>query len=237
VTGHSATSGFSRLQIASRSAQVREQLEHAIRRGDYATGDKLPSERGLAELFGVSRVSVREALRSLEAVGLVDVRHGAGTMVADPSQRATRDLSRWMKLNRGEVLELLMARAALDELAAEEAALHQDEAEIAKVRAAHEAFARVAGDERMERLAELDMDFHLAVAAASGSELLHNLLAELHHHLAESRAVFFTSPRRSKASAREHGTILAAIERGDGPGARRATQRHIASVRKIVQSG
>jgi GntR family transcriptional repressor for pyruvate dehydrogenase complex len=228
--------GFSRLKLVPRSTQVREQLEQAIERGEYNPGDRLPSERELAELFGVSRVSVREALRSLEAVGLVEVRHGAGTIVLDPTQRATRDLSRWMKANRGEVLELLTVRAALDELAGEEASKHHDPAGIAAIREAHDAFAAAAAAGRSDRLSSLDMTFHLAVADASGSQLLRNLLAELHGHLAESRSVFFGPSDRAKASAREHGAILAAIEKGDGAAARRATKKHIASVRKVMET-
>jgi GntR family transcriptional repressor for pyruvate dehydrogenase complex len=227
--------GFSRLKLVPRSTQVREQLEEAIGRGEYNPGDRLPSERELAEAFGVSRVSVREALRSLEAVGLVEVRHGAGTMVLDPTQRATRDLSRWMKVNRGEVLELLTVRAALDELAGEEAAGRDDAEALAAIRAAHDAFIEAADAGRSDRLSALDMSFHLAVAEASGSQLLRNLLAELHGHLAESRSVFFGPADRAKASGREHAAILAAIEKGDAAAARRATKKHVASVRKVME--
>lgn len=228
--------GFSKLKLVPRSAQVREQLEQAIRSGEYGVGDRLPSERELTAMFGVSRVSVREAIRSLEAVGLVEVRHGMGTTVADPSRRATRDLSGWMRANRGEVLELLRVRGALDEVAGQEAAEHQDLDAIAAIRTAHEAFEQEAPTSSAERLAELDMAFHLAVAEASGSKLLHDLLAELHHHLAESRAVFFMPRERALASAREHEEILAAIEKGDGATARRATKAHIASVRVVMES-
>lgn len=232
----STAPSFERLKLISRSAAVREQLAEAVRRGDYRPGDKLPSERELAEMFGVSRVSIREAIRSLEAIGLVEVKHGAGTMVVDPAQRATRDLTRWMEVNRGEVLDLLLVRAALDELAGEEAAARGDAEAIAAIRAAHAAFnAAVAGDE-IGRLAALDMSFHLAVAEAAGSELLRNLLAELHGHLAESRAVFFSPEGRAAHSAKEHGAILAAIERGDRARARRATKAHIASVREVMAS-
>ncbi len=227
---------FSRLKLVPRSTQVRQQLGRAIGRGDYAVGDRLPSERELSEMFGVSRVSVREAIRSLEAVGLVEVRHGAGTMVTDPAQRATRDLSRWMRTNRGEVLELLNVRAALDELAGELAAVRHDEAAIAAVRDACAAFTAAAATGRTQVLAALDTDFHLAVADATDSQLLRNLLAELHNHLAESRAVFFVSEGRAQASAKEHAAILASIEKGDGAAARRATKKHIASVRKVMAS-
>jgi DNA-binding FadR family transcriptional regulator len=231
-----AKPAFSRLKLVPRSHQVRDQLEQAIGRGDYQPGDRLPSERELSEMFGVSRVSVREAIRGLEAVGLVEVRHGAGTMVVDPSQRASRDLSRWMKSNRGEVLELLRVRAALDELAGEEAAEHRSPEDLEAIREAHAAFVAASEKGRAELLAVLDLRFHLAVAVASGSDLLHNLLAELHHHLAESRAVFFKPPERGQSSAREHAAILEAIERGDAAAAREATRAHIASVHEVMLS-
>lgn len=218
----------------SRSQQVREQLEQAIRGGDYSIGDRLPSERELAEMFGVSRVSIREALRTLEAIGLVEVKHGAGTMVVDPATRPDRDLTRWTKANRREVLELLRVRSALDELAAEEAAARHDDAGLAAIREAHEAFA-AAPDDRSDQLAALDMAFHLAIAAASGGELLRNLLAELHHHLEESREIFFTPEQRAGASAKEHAEILAAIEAGNPRAARQAIKDHIASVRKVIE--
>jgi GntR family transcriptional repressor for pyruvate dehydrogenase complex len=235
VSPEHAQSGFSRLNLVPRSAQVREQLEQAMARGDYHPGDRLPSERELADMFGVSRVSVREAIRSLEAVGMVEVRQGAGTMVTDPSRRAGRELSRWMKANRGEVLELLNVRSALDELAAESAALHHDPEQLAAVRAAHASFAEAAATARTDGLATLDTEFHLAVADAAGSRLLRDLLAELHNHLHESRAAFFLPGGRAQASASEHAAILAAIEKGDGAAARLATRLHIDSVRDVIE--
>jgi DNA-binding FadR family transcriptional regulator len=226
---------FSKIQAIPRSTQVRERLKQAIRNGDYSTGDQLPSERELSDMFGVSRVSVREAIRSLEAVGLVEVKHGAKTTVADPSQRATRDLGRWMRANRGEVIELLHVRGALDELAGKEAAERHDDAAIAKIVEANNAFEEAGRDGAVELLINRDKEFHLAVAEASGSKLLHDLLAELHNHLAESRAVFFQPSGRAGRSAREHAAILAAIEKGDGAAAQRATRHHIASVRKVME--
>lgn len=213
---------------------MREQLEQAIIRGEYAPGDRLPSERELCDVFGVSRVSVREAIRSLEAVGLVEVKHGTRTTVVDPSRRGTRDLSRWVKVNRDEVLELLRVRGALDELAAEEAADRHDKQAIASVREAHEAFAEAAEQGAGDRLAALDTNFHLSIADAASGELLRNLLAELHAHLAESRAAYFFPDDRARASAREHATILAAIERGDAAAARRATRKHLAAARQVI---
>lgn len=233
----SANAPFSRLSSASRSDQVRDQLEQAIRRGDYAPGDRLPSERELTEMLGVSRVSVREGIRSLEAIGLVEVRHGNGCFVLDPSRRANRDLARWLEVHREEALELLLVREPLDELAAALAAERAGARAIAALRKAHEAFAKEAareGDPRLEVLTDLDIRFHVAVARASGSDLLLDLLEDLHKHLHESRRAGFESPPRPATSAQEHGAILAAIEARDAAAARAAVARHIDGVRALL---
>jgi len=229
---------FSRLNLTPRSTQVRMQLEDAIRRAEYRPGDKLPSERELVEMLGVSRVSVREAISSLEAIGVVEVRHGTGAIVLDQTHRmAAPGLSRWMQVSRDEVLELLTVRAALDELASEEAALRHDENALAAVRAAHLAFAQAAKEDRHADLPELDLRFHVAIAEASGSVLLRDLLVELHNSLERSREAFFSPYGRAQASTAEHAAIVVALEAADAPAARRATEIHIDSVRKLIEEG
>src|SRR5919109_98344 len=92
-----AAPGHTALPVVSRTRHVREQIEAAIDRGDYAPGDRLPSERELVELLGVSRVSVREAIRSLEALGRVDVQHGRGCFVATSrSDRYASSFAHWL---------------------------------------------------------------------------------------------------------------------------------------------
>lgn len=232
----SAKSGFSRLNVVPRSTYVREQLQEAIRRGDYRPGDRLPPERELAELFGVSRLSVREAIRWLAAVGVVEVRQGAGSTVLDPSQWAAPDPARRTTVNRGEMLELLRVRSALDELAGVEAAARGDSRGIAAIRGAQEAFKAAVDGGDVEQLAQLDTAFHVAIADASGNGLLRDVLAELHAHITESRAVYFMPEGRSARSAAEHDVILDMIDAGDSAGARQAIARHVASVRAIMES-
>jgi GntR family transcriptional repressor for pyruvate dehydrogenase complex len=230
---------FSRLTSVTRSAQVRDQLEASIARGDYEVGDRLPSERELSEVFRVSRASVREAVRWLEAVGFVEVRHGNGIFVTDPAERRRGQLSRWLELNRDEVLDLHRVRGALDGLAAEEAAERRDPAALASLREAHGAFTDLSKerDPPLERLMALDVAFHGAVAQASGSKLLVSLLHDLHAQLAESRRLSFQPPGRPKRSAREHAAIVKAIEAGNSAVARRATATHIAHVRELLEAG
>lgn len=114
-----ATGSFTSIKVVSRSTEVKSQLRRAIESGDYKPGEQLPSERELGEMFGVSRVSVREAIRALEAIGLVEVYQGRGCFVSrGPVDRFPRTLLSWLQLHGTEVIELIKVRAALDALAA-----------------------------------------------------------------------------------------------------------------------
>jgi GntR family transcriptional repressor for pyruvate dehydrogenase complex len=224
-------SAFSKLKPALRSVQVREHLEAAIKRGEFKPGDRLPSERELTEIFGVSRVSVREAISSLDAVGLVEVRHGHGCFVTEPSGEQG---ARWLALHHGEALELLTVRGALDELAAREAASRAEA--VADIGAAHEAFAAASeAGARVDELSELDVAFHMAIAEASGSPLLADLLRDLHRHSADvSRAHAYVPAERSTQSARDHAAIVDAIAAGDAERAGAAAAAHVARARELV---
>lgn len=214
---------------------MRAQIEGAIRSGEYPPLSQLPSERQLTEMFGVSRVSVREAIRSLEAIGLVEVRHGNGCFVTEPSSRPGRELSRWVELHRDEVLDLLQVRGALDELAAREAARRHEPGDLAAVHAAHEAFLQaVSRGGELDELTELDAQFHHAIADASGNVLLSDLLGDLHEYLADSRRAGFEPEGRPEDSAAEHMSIVEAIDAGDANGAALATAAHIAQVRDLL---
>jgi GntR family transcriptional repressor for pyruvate dehydrogenase complex len=234
------THSFSKLASESRADQVRNQLEAAIRHGDYPIGSKLPSERELTEMFGVSRVSVREGIRSLEAVGLVEVRHGDGCYVLDTTRKPRADLLHWLRSNRDEVFEMLLVRGALDEVAAQQAATRGTPAELAAVAAAHDAFLAAAetgdviraGD--LDELVRRDITFHLAIADASGSGLLIDLLGELHQHLADARRAGFQPEGRVERAVREHSAILAALQAGDAVAARAAVATHISQVHDVL---
>lgn len=236
-----ATAPFTGIQRVQRTQLVRQQLEQAIARGDYGPGDKLPSERELVALFGVSRITVREAIRSLEAVGLVSVQHGRGCFVG-PLVDDTLPSGEWLSVHHKALIDLLRVRAALDTLAAERAAARRDPDELAAIRAAHEAFAAAADDAGAtpDRLAELDIDFHRAIAVASGNTLLRHLLDDLGRYLGESRRALLAPRGRPHASAGEHARLLAAIEAGDATAARRAVHRHsdavIAVLRRIDEA-
>lgn len=217
--------------------QVRNQIHRAIVEGEFAPGDKLPSERQFVEMLGVSRVSVREAIRALEAVGMVEVFHGRGSFVAaDRNDAYASSFRGWLSVHRDEVLDLLRIRGALDELAAESAAALDDSTGVEAIGEARAAF-RVATEDPESSLEELvasDVAFHDAIAVASGSPLLVDLLGELHSYMAESRHVTLAPPGRPARSAAEHDAIVAAIEAGDPAKARAAAAKHVEGVRSAI---
>lgn len=227
---------FKGITSTHRSQQVREQIEQAIKRGDFKAGDRLPSERDLVEQFGVSRVSVREAIRSLEALGLVVVHQGRGCFVSEAYGNGyAAPFARWLAVHREEVLDLLKVRGALDELAAESAATRRDPADVeAVVGASREFRAAAEAGVELATIVELDILFHEAIAAASGSELLTRLVRDLNAYLGESRAVVLAPKGRPQRSAREHEKIVQAIV-GRRPGeAKAAAARHLDAVRAAI---
>jgi GntR family transcriptional repressor for pyruvate dehydrogenase complex len=239
MTAKPPLSGVEALRLVHRSHVVRDELLAAIKRGELKPGDAIPSERRLGETFGVSRVSVREALRSLEAMQLVEIHHGRGTFVSrGPGDRYAEPFASWLQVHRDAVLELLKVRGALDELAAGEAAAAHDEADLTRLRSAQSAYAELAGRDgaEIDELTSLDVAFHLAIAQAAHGELLLRLSDDLHHQLSESRAAVFALRTRATESAAEHATIVDAIARRDADAARLAVARHIATVRKLLEA-
>lgn len=226
---------FKRHEGMSRAAFVRDQLEAAIADGTYPPGAQLPPERELSEIFGVSRVSVREAMRGLEAVGLVEIQHGSGCFVTDPMSNRHRELDHWVSAHREEIQDLMLVRGALDQVAAREAARRQDPKDLKAIQTAEKGFAdATTSDAAADQLEQRDIEFHAAIAHASGSPLLESLLSNLHEHLRESRRLTLSIRGPSKASVRDHRAIVSAIERGSPDAASKATARHIERVRELL---
>ena len=119
--------GFSRLTQRTVTADVVDQIKRLITLGTLVPGQRLPSERVLADLLGVSRPTTREAVRALEAMGIVSTRHGSGTFVTDLSaETLARPLIFVLDINRNALHELFAVRVLLEAGAAEAAAASAD---------------------------------------------------------------------------------------------------------------
>ncbi|MGE0298527.1 MAG: FadR/GntR family transcriptional regulator, partial [Pseudonocardia sp.] len=171
------------------------------------------------------------------ALGIIEIHHGRGSFVAlGPGERYYEPFAGWLQVHRDEILDLLKVRGALDELAAAEAAAGAGPAGVAAVEEAHERFCAAAADSEsaVDELVRLDIDFHQAIATASGSSLLPRLLAELNSLFTESRRAAFGLPGRGARSAQEHEAIVAGIRAGDPATARAAAATHLESTRSTL---
>jgi GntR family transcriptional regulator, uxu operon transcriptional repressor len=215
--------------------QIADQLSTLIVSGEFAKGQRLPSERELAALLGVSRPSVREALIALEVEGKVEVRVGSGIYVAVPRPVAVADP---MIEGQGP-FELLRARWLLEGEIAAEAARNAKPAELLPVRAA---IREMEERERQSRSADTaDRAFHLAIAAAAHNSALISVVKDLwdrgrgaiwkrmEHH--------FQTPELRAAALRDHRAILAALEAKDVRGARTAMRQHLQRVDREFSRG
>jgi GntR family transcriptional repressor for pyruvate dehydrogenase complex len=216
------------------SDAIVDQILEGIRSGAFGPGTVLPPERSLAERFGVSRGSVREAIRSLEYAGILDVRTGSGTYVADAGlSKAAVLRARAAMAGEHSPLDLLVARRALEPVCAELAATNRSGADLDQLRGLVHAQRELLS--RGEETADVDLSFHVAVATAS-----HNpVLLMLYDRIAEimRQDIWLDLRRRSRALAgtpelylHQHDSTLAAIEAGDSRAASRSVDAHMRTV-------
>ncbi|MGV9802394.1 FadR/GntR family transcriptional regulator [Mycobacterium sp. NPDC003449] len=224
-------SGLTRVELAPRepvSAEiVRRLLDYLLLSGEIKPGQRLPSERQLVETLGVGRTVIREAIKALDFLGLLEIRQGAGTYFRGTEPGIFSRILEWgVALGEQRTVDLIHARGHLEVLVAGLAAQHRSEDDV---RALHELLAsmRSASIEEPQRFAEADVEFHLRIAQASGNSVLASMLERIRalvfawigHNIAASQT--------TSVAYAEHPPILEAIERRDVNEARAAMERHM----------
>ena len=211
--------------------QVADQLREAILAGQLPAGEPLPPERELAESFGVSRTSIREALRALQAQGLITVggsplRPLVARELDDPAREALVNL---LLLKRIELADLVELRCVLEAAAVRRAARGRDRPALAEARQALEDMR--GGDVGIEEFDEADVRFHVALARASGNEAMHLVMQALRgaaaRQLLDALREQGDRQRTLKRLTRQHAAILEAVELGHGDLAARLVEGHI----------
>ena len=212
--------------------EVAKQIERLIL-NKLKPGDKLPSERELAEMLRVSRSSIRDAIRGLELMGLVEPRQGAGTIVRELSTESLVNPFANALMRRQEMVsELLDFRKMLEPPLAARAATHASPEEISEMdEILQRQEAKLSHDETC--IAE-DAEFHYNVALASGNSVVLKVLDILMDLLRDTRERSLQVKGRAQKSLAGHRRILAAIKRHDGEAAKVAMRRHIEDVEEIV---
>ena len=211
------------------------QIQGMIDRGELAMGDRLPPERRLAEMFSVSRNTVREAIRALSEQGQLESRQGSGTYVSDPGeepgdfaasfagailrgQPALKEIFEVRKLMEPEIAGLAARNASPGDITRLEAILAEQEQTVANG----------------ETGGKHDQRLHAALADASGNSVMRALVKALHDELYESRVAGLQSQARQQASLKAHRAIVLAVKQGYIIQAERAMREHLEEVESIV---
>lgn len=213
------------------SERIVAQVERMLRDQVLEPGDRLPSEREMAQLLGVSRPSLREAVRTLQARGRLVVKHGQGVFVAQPASET--ELRAALHQAELSLAELFAMREVLEVPAATWAADRMTPDELTELRELLDRLDTGFDSDPIdfEQLAGLDAAFHLAIAAAAGNRFLQQTSHVLHDMLLSGMETTLLIPGRREKSKREHEKILTALASGDGTAAGKAARAHIRSAR------
>jgi len=223
------------MQVPKASEVLANELRESILSGKFPEGTTLPTERDMVSQTQMSRTTVREALRILEVQGLVRIKTGrsGGAFVQRPDgDSVANSVSLLIRGRRIRMAALLEAREGVEPVCARLAAKYRTDEDLARLDAANVA---IAADGPLEDFLQANVDWHVAVAAASHNELLTGFMAAL------SRAIYASTDNRGFVDAEvrrttvlAHGRITDAIRAGDMDAALRRMTRHVHAYAEAV---
>lgn len=208
------------------SDEIVDQIMGLIEKGDLRPGQRLPSERELCVRFGTGRSSLREALRCLSIIGVLHARVGEGTSVALDNGKFLGKLVQWrMTTERHDIENLMEVRIALEGLTAASVARNSTPDEIRQLKSVIERMKTALDDQK--RFLELDVEFHLTMATASGNSLALDLITMVRGQLAKTLNRTLQLPNARPLTLEEHIEIMRRIEARDPDGARITMYKHL----------
>lgn len=218
------------------ASDVVRTIKDMILDGRLQPGQRLPPERAVSEALGVSRPTVREAIRSLQAMNILESRHGSGTYVASLSvDELLGPLQFVLALAEGGLAHLFEVRLLLEPGAAALAAERATPEDVAALRDCAERAEAEARDDT-GALLELDTELHDLIVRAARNPLLEHLLAAMSALGRQSRAYTTGLPGMVERTLGEHAAIVDAIAAGDPAAARAAMEAHISRIRDAALS-
>ena len=224
---------FNAVQAKSVSQLIVEQIQDMIFRGELKSGDQLPPERELSERLSVSRPALREALKALEVMGLVESHQGSGTFIVNKVENQyLMPLSLSFKLDEGKLSDILAFRQMIETYTVSAAASLASEEDIEELQRLHE---ELSGEEDMSVMSKADRAFHNRIAQISGNPLIMNTLSSASHLLdvfaSESTRLSFFEDDNRENTISEHQEILDAIRARDPERAEKAIKHHFSNIR------
>lgn len=210
------------------------QLEEQIRSDAFGAGEKLPSERFLAQHYGVSRNVVREALRTLSERGLVEVRMGKGAYIpAHRDEQIAARLGDAICSSTATLSDILEVREALELAIVVKSAQRSTEADVKRLKQIYSALEKERGNPK--RFAALDAQFHIALAQACGNSTF-VMLTNVFYHVTD-RKLFNLSllfPERIESAQAEHRKIILGVEKHDAEAALATMHDHLRDIREYI---
>ena len=229
-----STKMFKRLGQGVTTDQVVKQIRELIESGELKPGDKLPSERTLAERLGISRPSVRTGLRILSAMGVLQSRHGSGTFMSTGPPAQSQLLPLLAALHGFSPDAMFEARRILEVSLAGLAAERASDDHLALIsEAVADAYASL--DDPQAYLV-YDMQFHRAVALGSGNPIVATLMDMVTAALYEMKVQSIEHATHLEESAAMHRKIYQAIRARKPDAAREAMRKHLEAAQKDFES-
>ncbi|MDX1414702.1 MAG: FadR/GntR family transcriptional regulator [Candidatus Promineifilaceae bacterium] len=212
-----------------------EQIVQMIRHDEYAPGDRLPGERSLSKQLSVGRTSVREAIRRLETLGLLEVRQGLGTFVKDPGVRILQtSLAPHIVTDKRQLDELFETRKIIEIAAASLAAKRAGPSQVQAMQHWAQQVETYVARGDAQGLVTADVKFHRQIVAATGNSTLVALMDSIVDLLHDMRYDSGEIPQLLPEIVSGHRAIVSAIEQGDSEAAGQAMRAHLGTVAQRV---
>lgn len=223
---------LSPISVQKTSEVLAREIRRQILSNSLPTGARLPTERDLIAQTGLSRSSVREAMRILEAESLITTRPGrfGGTVTNRPDDASLgRSLSLFVHGRGINLSSLLQTRAAIEPVLAELAAINRSEEELQLLSDTTQRVEDAFDD--LPKFLQANVDWHIVIAAASHNEVLRAVMVSISNLIYKATAIDnFTTEDVRRQVIQAHRRILDAIVAKDGDAARRRMARHLAAV-------
>ena len=211
---------------------VSDQLKESIFRGQYQPGQRMPNEHKLVEVFGVSRVIIREAIRDLERNGLLEIKRGpkGGAFVLPMNHNAvSKVLKDVFKLGNGTVADIMEVRLEIEPTVAGLAARRATDEDVDKLTEALEDMPEAPGDEYVA----WNLNFHRLLARCSHNPMF-NILVNILLDFTEELIIKIKPTERVIHDTTSHPDLLEKVRRGDSDGARRKMRSHLEDVAPLL---
>ncbi len=217
------------------SERVCEVVKKLIEEEDFKIGDKFYSENELTSKLHVSRSSVREAVRILEATGWVKVEHGKGIFIVSGGHQGLEAFTNWLKSNETDILEHFELRLMIDPRAAAYAARKATPEDVKTLEGLCEEFSLLANQAPTEMLIKIDERFHAAIAKSTKNKTLTVLMNTMTRDLSEGWISSLHVPHRIRKTVKEHRQIVEAIKMHQAEAAERHMVAHLTNALEEIK--